>query len=315
MKKKLQNTMAAIALTAMTQATFAAKTSRTLVPLADPLDQIQENIKQARERAAKDLEKARKALRIAAPALAEMLDNLAEEAKRLEQESKKLGEKVGQQKKAEIEEAKELLERQQQLNNRINRVKQALRRDANAQDMTQKEGRERARDADDAVAMLEDPPRDAKNALEESTANEAPEEQKQSLDTAAREQKKLADTLKQLAEHYQNLENGKGDETRAGLRDKEEELGIKEGLDQQYGLLERLMELANKPAEEALKELEEELKNNPVMREELRNIAEASLQDAKQDLAVAAQEQKQLAENLKQPFPNEESPKSEACKT
>ena len=40
MKKKLQNTMAAIALTAMTQATFAAETSRTLVPLADPLDQI-----------------------------------------------------------------------------------------------------------------------------------------------------------------------------------------------------------------------------------------------------------------------------------
>ena len=63
MKKKLQITMAAIALTAMTQATFAAETSRTLVPLADPLDQIQGNIKQARERAAKDLEEARKAWR------------------------------------------------------------------------------------------------------------------------------------------------------------------------------------------------------------------------------------------------------------
>ena len=107
MRKKLLITMAAIALTAMTQAIFAAEPSRTLVPLAGPLDQIQGNIKQARERVAKDLEKARKALRIAAPALAEMLDNLAEEAKRLEQDSKKLGEKVGQQKKAEIEAAKD----------------------------------------------------------------------------------------------------------------------------------------------------------------------------------------------------------------
>ena len=77
MKKKLQNTMAAIALTAMTQATFAAETSRTLVPLADPLDQIQGNIKQARERAAKDLEKARKALIVAKFGLVEMLVKLA----------------------------------------------------------------------------------------------------------------------------------------------------------------------------------------------------------------------------------------------
>ena len=170
MKKKLQSTMAAIALTAITQVPFAAESSRTLVPLADPLDQIPGNIKQARDRTAKDLEEARKALRVDAPDLAEMLENLAEETKRLEQETTKLSDQVDKKKKADVEAAKELLERQQQLNNRINRVKQALRRDANAQDMTQKEGRERARDADDAVAMLEEPPRNAKNALEESTA-------------------------------------------------------------------------------------------------------------------------------------------------
>ncbi|SVD48641.1 uncharacterized protein METZ01_LOCUS401495, partial [marine metagenome] len=185
MKKKLQSTMAAITLAAITQVTFAAESSRTLVPLADPLDQIQGNIKQARDRTAKDLEEARKALRVDAPDLSEMLENLAEETKRLEQETTKLSDQVDKKKKADVEAAKELLERQQQLNNRINRVKQALRRDANAQDMTQKEGRERSRDGDDAVAMLEKPPRNAKNALEESTANEAPKEQKHSLDTAA----------------------------------------------------------------------------------------------------------------------------------
>ena len=90
MKKKLQSTMAAIALTAITQVTFAAESSRTLVPLADPLDQIQGNIKQARDRTAKDLEEARKALRVDAPDLSEMLENLAEETKRLEQETTKL---------------------------------------------------------------------------------------------------------------------------------------------------------------------------------------------------------------------------------
>ena len=39
MKKKLQSTMAAITLTAITQVAFAAESSRTLVPLADPPDQ------------------------------------------------------------------------------------------------------------------------------------------------------------------------------------------------------------------------------------------------------------------------------------
>ena len=292
--------MAAIALTAIVQITIAAEETRKLEPVDELLDKIQGSVKKARELAAKDLEKAREALRIAAPSLAEMMRNLGGETKRLEQETTKLSEKVGKQKKAEIEAAKDLLGRQRQLNNRINRVKQVLRSDANAQDMTQKEGRERARDADDAVAMLEDPPRDAKNALEESTANKAPKEQQQSLDTAAQEQKKLADTLEQLAEHYQNLENGEGDKTRAGLREKEGELGIKEALDEQYGAIEQLVELSGKPLDEVIKVLEEKLKDNPVMQEELQNIAETTIQEAKTDLDIEAQERKQqIVQNAK----------------
>jgi len=301
MKKKLQSTMAAIALTAIVQITIAAGETRKLEPVDELLDKIQGSVKKARELAAKDLEKAREALRIAAPSLAEMLGNLGTNVTtRLEQDTTKLSEKVGKQKKAEIEAAKDLLGRQRQLNNRINRVKQVLRRDANAQDMTQKEGRERARDADDAVAMLGDPPRDAKNALEESTANKAPKEQQQSLDTAAQEQKKLADTLEQLAEHYQNLENGEGDKTRAGLREKEGELGIKEALDEQYGAIEQLVELSGKPLDEVIKVLEEKLKDNPVMQEELQNIAETTIQEAKTELDIEAEERKQqIVQNAK----------------
>ena len=42
------------------------------------------------------------------------------------------------------------------------------------------------------------------------------------------------------------------------------------------------MELVNKPPAEALKELEEKLKNNPAMQAELERIAEAALKDAQQ---------------------------------
>ena len=96
--------------------------------------------------------------------------------------------------------------------------------------------------------------------------------------------------------------------TRAGLRAQEEALGIKEQLDEQYAALEQLMELVNKPPAEALKELEEKLKNNPAMQAEPERIAEAALKDAQQDLADAAQNQQQLAEALKQPLPEDPDP-------
>ena len=77
MKKNLQITMVAIALAAIAQITIAAERTRTLKPVAESLDKIQDTVKKAREQAAKDLEKAREALRVAAPALAVMLENLA----------------------------------------------------------------------------------------------------------------------------------------------------------------------------------------------------------------------------------------------
>ena len=155
--------------------------------------------------------------------------------------------------------------------------------------------------------MLHEPPRDAANALEESIANLKPEDQKQSLETAVKAQQQLAANLSQLAEHYKNLEEGRPEiaDTREALRAQEEALGIKEALDQQFAMLERLMELTNKPPAEALKDLEAELAKNPVMRDELENIAEQSLQNANQGLEAAAKEQQQLAEALKDPLPND----------
>ena len=120
--------------------------------------------------------------------------------------------------------------------------------------MTSSEGRERQRDADDAVAMLENPPRDAEQSLEEAAKAKAPEDQQGSLTTAARHQRELSEALEQLAEHYENVENGEPEKTRADLRAQEEALGIKEQLDEQYAALEQLMELVNKPPAEARSE-------------------------------------------------------------
>ena len=307
MKRILNLHMATITLLASVLMASAADKPRTLKSVDKPLDKIQGTVSGARKLSAAELAAARKALLIAAPSLSEVLENLAKDAKGLEKTTGDLADEVKEDHNAQTEKAKDLLSQQQKLNERVAQMQQALRRDANQQNLAQKEGRERARDADDAVAMLHEPPRDAANALEESTANPKPEDQQQSLEQAAKAQKQLAANLSQLAEHYKNLEEGRLEtaDTREALRAQEEALGIKEALDQQFAMLERLMELANKPPAEALKDLEAELAKNPVMREELENIAEQSLQNANQDLEAAAKEQQQLAEALKEPLPND----------
>ncbi len=257
---------------------------RTLIPVSGSLEKLRGNLKQTRELSAKDQSKARKALQIAAPKISERLGNLAEVAKRLEKETNEIAESVAKQDMPETDKAKELLSRQEKLNQKIEQMKEVLRRDGNAQDMKQEEGRERARDVDDAVAMLDKPPRDAKNALEESVSNIASKEQHASLELAARNQNELTQALDQLAEHYENLENGEGEKTRAGLREKEAELGIKERLDAEFAALEEVLELANMSPADQIKALEQKLKDNPVMQNELRDIAEDTLDNAKVEL-------------------------------
>ena len=112
------------------------------------------------------------------------------------------------------------------------------------------------RDADDALVLLKDPPPKAEQALQDAAAS-APAQQKADLERAAEQQQKLADALKQIADHFEKMEQGKPvEESRTALREKEKELGIKEELDGQQAHAQMLAELAQKDPAAMLKELE-----------------------------------------------------------
>ena len=287
-----------------------AEPPRTLISVTNPLEQLRGNLKQTRELSTLAQTQARRALQITAPKLSERLENLAEVVKGLENETRKLAESVVRKDKPNMDKAENILNRQEKLNQQVGQVKQMLRRDANAQDMKQEEGRERARDADDAVAMMEKPPQDSKNALEESVVNKTAKEQSASLNMASSHQNELAEVLDQLAEHYENLENGEGEKTRSGLREKEEELGIKQRLDEQYAALKEVLELANMSPADQIKALEDKLKDNPVMQDELGNIAENTLDNAKAELDNIAQ-QAQKGQSSQQQAGNNQQPASD----
>ncbi|MDP6904080.1 MAG: hypothetical protein QF406_06510 [Verrucomicrobiota bacterium] len=258
---------------------------------------IKKGLEEARAQMRMDLAKARNDLMIAAPELSESLGSLSVAAERLKEETGKLAESVDKNGKSDTKEAKNLMDRQEKLNQKIERVRDMLSSRAreetdssiNKGDM---EGLRRAREADIARATLEKPPLDAKNALEESTVNEAAKDQVDSFNTATRNQEKLQQTLDKLAEHYREAT----DETRAWLAAREKELGLKEKHDKDYGDLKQVLEFANMSPAEQLRALEEKLKDNPIMQDELRNIAESTLEDAKKEMEAAAQKAQQMAQ-------------------
>ena len=270
---------------------------RSLEKVYKPLYQIKKRFEEARAQMRMDLAKARNDLMIAAPKLSESLGSLSVAAERLKEETGKVAESVDKNGKANTKEAENLMDRQKKLNQQIERVRDML--SARASEETQSslnkgdmEGLRRAREADIARATLEKPPLEAINALEESTVSEAAKDQVDSFNTATRNQEKLQQTLDKLAEHYREAT----DETRAWLDAREKELGLKEKHDKDYGDLKQALEFANMSPAEQLQALEEKLKDNPIMQEELRNIAESTLEDAKIELEVDAQQMAQKGE-------------------
>ncbi len=195
-------------------------------------------------------------------------------------------------------EAEKQIAQQQQLNQKVETLKDLVRADANKQDILKQEQREKMRDADDALAMLKDPPPKAEQALQDAAAA-GPEQQKADLARAAEQQQKLADALNQIAEHFEKMEQGKpADDSRTALREKEKELGIKEELDQQQAHAQMLAEMSQKAPEQLLKELEAKLPENPAMQRELSSISKDALADAEEKLADARGREDNVAKQL-----------------
>jgi hypothetical protein len=243
------------------------------------------------------MDEARKALQKLVPSLPERLEKLSKASETIQQKTSTLADKAPQAEPAQTKpEAAKLLENQQAIDKQIEEVMAELRRDANTQDLFTEKGRERARDADDAVAMLQQSPPKAEELLNQAAATPQPKAQEHALDQAAEQQGKLKDALHTLAEHYKNLAQGKPEESRPELRKAEAELGIKEKLDQQYAQMERLAELAQQSPEALKAALENQLKESEAMKRELERLTNNALDRAEQALQDAAKQEQQAAQ-------------------
>lgn len=261
------------------------------------LDKLADAVQQARNEAEPALAEARSRIDQSAPRLSEMMSGLARAAQEMEKATRAVQQPSGND--AARDDARRLAAGQDALNKQVDELQQAVRRDANVQDLATPAGRERSRDADDAIAMLREPPPKAQEALAAASALKDAAAQKAALTEAAAQQQKLGESLHQMAQHYAAMEAGRDPAaTRAALRRAEEELGVKDSLDRNYDTVQKLNELMQKSDRERLTELEDQLRRNNAMRQELGQVGRETLEDARAALASAAQRQADIPRRL-----------------
>ncbi len=191
-----------------------------------------------------------------------------------------------------------LEQQQESINQQIEDLMEALVEDANAQNVLEESQRERARDADDSIAMIQEPATQMNRAMEKAQESPSNEQQAKDLAQAAEQQEKTAQALELVAEHFGKLEEGQDvAETRAELRQAERDMGIARQMDQQYEDSEQLAQMANQDAQQLMAELEAELKQNPAMQQALSEISQNTLQEARNALEDAAQNEQTLQQN------------------
>jgi len=281
---------------------------REPVSARDSAEELATWLKQALDLFREPMEQARQNLAQMAPTLADTMKQLAKKTDDLRDKTTNQAQQVQEKLPDEAKsDARQVLAGQQRLNQQVEALKDALRADANQQNVLSQEGREHARDADDALAMLKEPPQRAEEDLELAAKSDKPATQEQALNQAAEQQEKLSQALQQMANHYAALDQGKPEQTRPGLRATEQQNGVKDQLDQEYAKMEQMAKLAQSTPEEMLAQLEKALPQNPHMQKELSAISQDILKSAAAQLKQASGQENNVAQNVQKMAADEQA--------
>lgn len=250
-----------------------------------------------------------------APTIPQMAQQAADQLRELEKETTDTADQIEQEQTAETEQQLAQVEEQQNsINEQIEDLMEALVEDANQQDLLDEQQRERARDADDAIAMIQEPAKQMNRELQEAQEQDDAEQQAQELAQTAEQQEKTAQALEMVAEHFARLDEGLDvAETREQLRQMEREQGLARQMDQQFDAAEQLANMAKQDAQSLLEELEAELQQNPAMQQALSEISQNTLQEARNALEDAAQNEQNIQQQNERSDPKFQAKKKEVA--
>ena len=250
-----------------------------------------------------------------APSIAELAKELAEETKIQKQKIEEISENNNQDLVDKKEKLDNLNQEQEEISASVENFAQALRQEANIQNLLDEYGREIARDADDAAALVEETESKIEEKLNEATQGQNSEEIENFTKQTIEKQEELIDQLNLIAEHFEKLDEQESvAATRVELRDLEENLEIAEQLEEQYAQAERLADLAKLAPKDLLEELEEELKSNKAMQQELSDLAQDTVEDANDQIEDALTKEENLIDELEKENKELQKQKQEIAK-
>jgi hypothetical protein len=262
----------------------------TLVPAVHEIRQLQQVLLGLQTSAEPTMAEARATIAQFAPTISEAAQMIASQLRDLEADTIETADALSTpQDSGTSPGIAPLQQHQQSINQQLDDLFQALVEDANRQDVLDDAQRERSRDADDSIAMVQEPAAQISPALASAESATEPDATANDLAQAAEMQERTAQALELVAEHYQRLDRGEDlAETRDQLRQAERDLGIAREMDQRFDAAEDLAREANLDPRSLLQELEQQLQTDPAMQQSLSEISAATLESSEAALRDAA---------------------------
>ncbi|MEI6714632.1 MAG: hypothetical protein WCO60_12820 [Verrucomicrobiota bacterium] len=231
-------------------------------------NQLAVDLREASDRNRETVSAARSALAQLAPSAAQEFKRLAQEAASASANTNRLeANNTGTETSAPLtpQSLSEAQKAEAKLNRNVAAARDSLTQEANQQDASSAEGRERIRDADGASALLRDANK-AAETLEKAAKTKDPDTRSALLKQAAEQQARQSKRLAQIGEHMENVESENSATTaqsRKALRESEKEAGVSGQLAAAQKRASELADLANASPNEAKAALEALTQSTP----------------------------------------------------
>ena len=265
------------------------------------------------------VEEARNALRNLVPSIADLAAEAIEKNKELESKTQVLSKPSDTESSTDkpgTDETKEASKTQEQLQSiaqsesalekATKQLQEALADEASRQDLLDSDARKQARDSDAALGMIERAQANLEQAMQSLSNPESLTQE--AVADAIKAEKRMETTLEAIQERFSQEQKPSGQQQSSkslSAANQEDSLPSKESndLDPGYEQAEQLDALAKSSKEELLRDLEQQLKSDAVMRDELQAIAETQQQSLSGELQSLGKSEKNAARELENSDP------------
>ncbi|MBV6501746.1 MAG: hypothetical protein CJBNEKGG_04264 [Prosthecobacter sp.] len=266
-------------------------------PAMQSAEQARQQAGEIAQQLAAQTQAARDTLAQLTPKVSDMMKAVAQDMKQSQQQTQDAAAQAEAQKPvAEVaEKAAALQQAAAENTEKMQSLQAALRQEANAADLQNQSQRQLSRTADAALAQMQQTQPQVAQNLKQAAQAQQSQPQAQALNQAAQAQQKAAQALDQLAQNMAKAESGQelSDQELADAAKMEQDLGVKEPLDEAYARAQALAQMAQDATQDpgkVLAELEKELPKNSAMQKALAELGKQTAQASEQAVASEAQQ-------------------------